>query len=220
MKRAENTRSALINAAGELFAEHGFEGVGTRMIAARAEVKLSAIHYHFGSKEKLYIATCLAAYANAHSTTFAEVVRANPRLMEQPEGQAEIVRSTIFGKFHEHFRPDRPPWEARILLREIASPTIAMPALVQTIYRPESESAAAFYRTIRPKATAEEAAAWSDLMYGQILLYSMAGKTIEMVRGENCLNERYYHTAAVKLARAMILEAGLPLPPELMMYSV
>jgi len=216
MKRTENTRSALINAAGELFAEHGFEAVSTRMIAARAGVKLSAIHYHFGSKEKLYIETCLAAHANARSTTFAEVVRANPHLMEQPEGQAKIVRTTVFRKFHDHFRPDRPPWETRILLREIASPTIAMPALVQAIYRPESVSAAAFYRTIRPEATDEEAAAWSDLLYGQILLYSMAGKTIEMVRGENSLNERYYRTAAATLARAMILEAGLPLPPELM----
>lgn len=209
------TRSALITAAGELFAEFGFEGVSTRMIADRADVKVSAIHYHFGKKEKLYTETCLAAHDRGNHTTFSNVVQENPRLMESPEGRAEIIRTTIFRKFHDHFRPDRPAWEARLLLREIASPTVAMTTLVEVIYRPDHENTARFYKTERPEASDAAAAAWADLIYGQILFYSMARKSIEMARGEDALSEKYYHTAAATLARAMILEAGLPLPTDL-----
>lgn len=215
MKKTESTKELLIFSAGELFAEHGFEGVSTRMIADRAGVKLSAIHYHFGSKEKLYIETCLTAHSRGKNITFAGVLEENPNLIKTVEGQSEIVRTTVFHNFHDHFRPDRPEWESKILLREIAAPTNAMTTLVDLIFRPDAESAASFYKLVRPHASDAEAAAWSDLMYGEILLYSMAKKTIEMVRGKNSLDTDFYRTAAAKLARAMILEAGLPLPADL-----
>lgn len=215
MTKAENTKELLITSAGELFAEHGFEGVSTRMIANRAEVKLSAVHYHFGSKEKLYLEACLAGESRGKRTNFKDVIDENPALMTSSEGQAEIIRSTVFRNFHDHFRPDRPEWETKIILRELAAPTKAMETLVELVFKPDSESAADFYKKVKPGSSDEEAAAWSDLMYGQIMLYCTAGKTIEMLRGENCLNTEYFCIAAAKLSRAMILEAGLPLPPDL-----
>ncbi|MCJ7600062.1 MAG: TetR/AcrR family transcriptional regulator, partial [Desulfobulbaceae bacterium] len=48
------TREALINAAGELAAEVGFASVSTRAIAVLAKENAGSIHYHFGSKEKLF----------------------------------------------------------------------------------------------------------------------------------------------------------------------
>lgn len=82
-------------------------------------------------------------------------------------------------------------------------------------FKPDAESAADFYQTVKPEATPQEAAAWSDLLYGDIILYSMAKETIKMVRGADSLTPEFYHTAATRLARAMILEAGLPLPSDL-----
>ncbi len=215
MKKTTSTKDLLISSAGELFADNGYEGVSTRMIADMAGVKLSAIHYHFGSKEKLYTEACLSAHRRSQSTIFADVIAENPVLAQTSEGQAEIIRTTVFRTFHYHFRPDRPEWEAKILLRELASPTSAMTTLIEILFRPNSESSANFYRHINPEATEAEAAAWSDLLYGQILLYSMAKNTIKMLRGEDSLNTEFFHTAATKLARSMILEAGLPLPNDL-----
>jgi AcrR family transcriptional regulator len=43
----------LIEAAEALFAEHGWNAVGIRTIAARANVSLASLNYHFGTKEKL-----------------------------------------------------------------------------------------------------------------------------------------------------------------------
>jgi len=45
----------LLDAAEELFCEHGFEGTGVREIAAAAGCNLAAVNYYFGGKEKLYI---------------------------------------------------------------------------------------------------------------------------------------------------------------------
>lgn len=48
------TRSALIEAAEELFAKYGFDGVSIRQINAKAGLSASSSHYHFGSKERLH----------------------------------------------------------------------------------------------------------------------------------------------------------------------
>src|SRR6266481_5541297 len=52
--RGEETRRRLIEAAIQLFAVSGFDGVSTRALAQKAEVNLASIPYHFGSKKGLY----------------------------------------------------------------------------------------------------------------------------------------------------------------------
>jgi TetR/AcrR family transcriptional regulator len=52
--RAEETRDCIVEAALELFAARGFDGVTVRDIAARAGRPLSAISYHFASKDELW----------------------------------------------------------------------------------------------------------------------------------------------------------------------
>lgn len=47
------TREALIDAAAELFAAHGIQGVSIRSINTRAGLAAAAAHYHFGSKDRL-----------------------------------------------------------------------------------------------------------------------------------------------------------------------
>jgi len=52
--RATATRTALLDAALEEFAAHGFEGASTRAIAAAAGTHQPQINYHFESKEELW----------------------------------------------------------------------------------------------------------------------------------------------------------------------
>lgn len=47
------TRSAILTAAEQLFADHGFRDVSLRDIVAEANVNLAAVSYHFGSKDEL-----------------------------------------------------------------------------------------------------------------------------------------------------------------------
>jgi len=51
----KSVQDRLLDAAEELFCEHGFEGTSIRDIAASADCNIAAVNYYFGGKEKLYI---------------------------------------------------------------------------------------------------------------------------------------------------------------------
>lgn len=53
-ERSETTRTALLAAARELFAERGFAKTGREDIAERAGVTRGALYHHFGSKQEIF----------------------------------------------------------------------------------------------------------------------------------------------------------------------
>lgn len=52
-KNSGGARVTILDAAEELFAQSGFDGVPVRKVAKRADVALSLVTYHFPSKEQL-----------------------------------------------------------------------------------------------------------------------------------------------------------------------
>ncbi len=54
VKPQHETRTRILDAAEELFMQHGFEGTSMRLLTAKAGVNLAAVNYHFGSKEELF----------------------------------------------------------------------------------------------------------------------------------------------------------------------
>ena len=54
MRRPEVTRRRIMEAAGRLFAERGFRGVGFRDITSVAHVSLRMPNHHFGAKGQLF----------------------------------------------------------------------------------------------------------------------------------------------------------------------
>src|SRR4028118_1384099 len=62
MLSMDATKSKLLEAAGEEFADKGFEGAKVRSICSRAGVNNAAVNYHFGDKEQLYVQAVLEAH--------------------------------------------------------------------------------------------------------------------------------------------------------------
>jgi len=50
----KTVQDRLLDAAEQLFSDHGFEGAGVRDIASAADCNIAAINYYFGTKDKLY----------------------------------------------------------------------------------------------------------------------------------------------------------------------
>lgn len=49
-----DTKTRILDAAEQLFMEHGFEATSLRQLTAAAGVNLAAVNYHFGTKEVLF----------------------------------------------------------------------------------------------------------------------------------------------------------------------
>ena len=58
----DDTKTRLLEAAGEEFAEKGFEGATIRAIIEKAKANIAAVNYHFGDKERLYVQAVIEAH--------------------------------------------------------------------------------------------------------------------------------------------------------------
>ena len=58
-----STKTKILDAAEQLFAEHGFNGTSLLEITSQDEVNLAAVNYHFGSKKEL-IKAVMSRYMN------------------------------------------------------------------------------------------------------------------------------------------------------------
>ena len=131
----ENTRDKILSAAGEVFAEQGFEGATIRAITERAGVNVAAVNYHFRDKAELYTRVVLdacsarAAYRAAYREAMAEAV-------DSPE---ERFRSLTYRFLEYLLDPARPNWKRRLMAREMANPTTALDELVDKNIRPLRE---------------------------------------------------------------------------------
>ena len=208
------TKELLVVTAGQLFGENGYDAVSTRAIAEKAGVKLSAIHYHFGSKENLYIEAFNRAKTRGESVRFKDVMNENPALLSTPAGQAEIIKNTVYRRFYNYFGSAREQWETQLLVREATNPSSAMPAISQ-LFQPERDGAIELYLTVKPQGTEKEATAWADILFAQTVFYIMSKEAIEIVRGQDYLDKEFYQATARTLSRAMILALDLPLPEDL-----
>lgn len=121
---AEDTKARLLTAAGELFAERGFDGATARQICDRAGVNLAAINYHFKSKEQLYVEAVRAAAPVFHE----ELAQLETELTETPEEMkreraAELLKRYIRLLMHHMVGIHVPEWKVKLIMREMLEPT-------------------------------------------------------------------------------------------------
>ena len=72
------TKSGILEAARQVLYEQGYSGLSTRSVAAEADVPLSQIQYHFGSKEGMLLA--LYEYMNSQLLERQNAMFDDPKL--------------------------------------------------------------------------------------------------------------------------------------------
>lgn len=121
----DDTRTRILNAAGPIFAEKGYEATTVREICQKAEVNLAGVNYYFGGKENLY----LEAVTAAHPAKFEPQGQ-----LQWPEGTPpetklrDFIRSFLANLLGQ--KTDS--WQEQLIMREILDPS---PACRETMRR-------------------------------------------------------------------------------------
>src|SRR5258706_1983258 len=86
-----STKARILAAAEEVFAAKGFAGASTREIAAQARVNISSLHYHWESKETLY----LAVFQNIYDRILDVIRAAIPARIENATAGRSVIEQTM-----------------------------------------------------------------------------------------------------------------------------
>lgn len=123
MNAHSDTRSALLEAARQLFGAHGYDGTSVRELTRRARANLGAVTYHFGSKQSLYEAVVTEAQRG-----LLDRLRAVAETGGAPLDRLEAVVRTHFGYLAQ--RPD-----VRRLLQQVLLSGRELPAAARGYLR-------------------------------------------------------------------------------------
>jgi len=128
----EATRAHLIEVGGQAFAERGYAETTSKEICERAGVPLASVNYHFGSRDGLYEAVLIAAH---QQLVGLEELMALVNDIEEP-----VLRlQTVLAHLVQLATHARGPWAFRVVLREVMTPSAAMPALIEKAVRPKAQ---------------------------------------------------------------------------------
>ncbi len=125
---SQETQRKLLQAAGEVFAEHGFHSATIKEITRRAGASIAAVNYHFNDKGELYEAVIRRIGEEGRSIIPPE---------DDPDADAreqfltfvERLCSAMLGRPKE-------AWKSILLAREFAHPTEALDSLLEHVMRP------------------------------------------------------------------------------------
>ncbi len=120
------TRNRLLEAAGRVFAEKGYDRATGREICRLAGVNPAAVNYHFGGKDKLYREALREADRRLISP---EVVKAAMSEDTHPE---QKLQAFLTGAVRALLSPSPESWGRKLIVREMTAPTKALRELARS----------------------------------------------------------------------------------------
>ena len=185
------TRTRLLEAAGHVFAEHGFERATIREICGRAKANIALVKYYFGGKDGLY-ADVLAHGARQSINAFP------PDLgLSATPSPEDRLHAFIHSFLCRLLKTDQQAgWYATLCAQEMIVPTAALNRVVQDVIRPLAERLNVIVKQLTPKASAEQIRRCSLSIVGQCLFYRHSRPVIERLYGV----QRYADADITRLA--------------------
>ncbi len=159
----DDTRERLVHTAGEEFAKVGFQAASVRTICDAAGANVSAVKYHFGSKEGLYLAVWAVA---AEQMVSAEPM---PRLADGDNPRDALRKLVAWFMRLVLTESESHPWAGRLLAHETVTPTPgALDMFVQHCAGPIKDEMSRVVRAVVGRKLGRKT--HDDLVYGVIAL--------------------------------------------------
>lgn len=160
----------LLDTAERLFGEHGYDGVGMRMLASVAKVNLGAATYHFGTKEALYIETFMRRFRPTNAERVRLLHEAQVKAGNRPVPVEIIVECMI-----------RPPFESglnhpafhRLLARNLLMPPPFIHAAIIKELEPDMKEFIATLKRALPDIPEDLIHLRSMFAMGSLLMFTI-----------------------------------------------
>ena len=178
--RAEKTAAAeprerILSAAGREFAERGYEAATVRDICLAAGVNLAAVNYYFGDKQRLYI----ESVKHAHEQRAGQVPLPEWTAGTPPQ---QKLRDFVGNLLERMLGFGQPPWQVRLMMREVLHPTDACRELVEDYVRPRFELLVSILdELVEGRLSQTELRQVALSIIGQCFLYRAAGDVVGML---------------------------------------
>jgi AcrR family transcriptional regulator len=208
VKPQHETRTRILDAAEELFMQHGFEGTSMRLLTAKAGVNLAAVNYHFGSKHALVEAVFRRRLDPMNVARLADLEKLEGDPASSPEA---IIRAFITPglRLLEDAKGGGRNF-ARLLGRTYTEPNKAVRQLIGQMYAPAMQRYKAALERALPQMPREELVWRMHFMFGTLAYTLAATDTVQLIAG--CKPEDRYDAQLLEERLTAFLSAGLNAP--------
>ena len=125
-----DTQKRILEAAGEIFVEAGFQHATVREICNRAQANVAAVNYHFGNKEKLYV----AVFRYGRDVAFQQYPwDLGTDVSSSPEDRLRAFIRSFLLRTLSHGQAS---WIGKLMAREFFQPTKAFDVVIKETIRP------------------------------------------------------------------------------------
>jgi AcrR family transcriptional regulator len=209
VKPPHETRTRILDAAEELFMQHGFEGTSMRQLTALAAVNLAAVNYHFGSKHALIEALFRRRLDPMNAARLAALDRLEAEA--RPADPERIIRAFV-GESLRMIEDGRSGGRnfIRLLGRTYTEPAKPVRALIGQLYAPVMARFRAAFERALPHMPPEELVWRMHFMFGTLSYTLAATDTVQLIAG--CKPEDRYDARLLEDRLTAFLLAGLAAP--------
>ncbi|MEL0586107.1 MAG: CerR family C-terminal domain-containing protein [Candidatus Thiodiazotropha sp. (ex. Lucinoma kazani)] len=189
------TKDRLLLAALHAFGQRDYDGVSTREIVEEAEANISAISYHFGGKQELYLATVTYLADKLHAGMIDQFSQIEQIAKEATPNQCASMLCQFLGHFLEHMLLGEVGMHAPgIIFREQNQPTAAFDILYKKLLEPMHRILATLVARYRGKApTDQDIIIMTHALLGQTVIFRL-GRTTLLRR----LNQSTYKPSVIQ----------------------
>jgi TetR/AcrR family transcriptional regulator, regulator of cefoperazone and chloramphenicol sensitivity len=175
----------LVEVAIDLFGRDGMNAVGTRAIAEAAGAQMSAITYHFGGKEALYLACAqhITADMRERIAPLLELARRACTESGGPSEARDAILAMLGGFVGIMMNDDIAP-AVRFIVREQMNPTPAFAILFEGAMQPVVERTDELLQRIAEhRLTHDQLRIRAVALVGQVLAFRFARATLLRATG-------------------------------------